>query len=102
MNKYLFLIFLPLLNIYAQNNIEGRIVYKEGTETSALYGANVYWLETNYGVITDENGKFSIKPNLNSNKLIISYIGFKNDVLRIHLYCHHLRLLYQLFYQYHN
>ena len=43
MNKYLFLIFLPLLNIYAQNNIEGRIVYKEGTETSALYGANVYW-----------------------------------------------------------
>ena len=83
MNKYLFFIFLPLLSSFAQDNIEGRIVYKEGTETSALYGANVYWLNTNYGVITDENGKFSIKPDLNSKKLVISYIGFKNDTLLV-------------------
>lgn len=83
MNKYLFLIFLPLLSTLAQDNIEGRIVYKEGTETSALYGANVYWLDTSYGVITDEKGKFSIKPSLDSNKLVISYIGFRNDTLLV-------------------
>jgi len=82
MNKLL-LLLLPLANIFAQQNIEGRIVFKEGTETSVLYGANVYWLNTREGVISDEKGKFSIKRNLDSDKLIISYIGFKNDTLLI-------------------
>ena len=83
MNKFLLLIFLPLANIFAQQNVEGRIIFKEGNETSALYGANIYWLNTKEGVISDQQGKFSIKRNIESDKLIISYLGFKNDTILI-------------------
>ena len=83
MNKLLLLLLLPLAHTFAQQNIEGRVVFKEGMETSGLYGANIYWLNSREGVISNENGKFSIKRNINSNKLVISYIGFKTDTLNI-------------------
>ena len=84
MNKLLLLLLLlPLAYTFAQQNIEGRVVFKEGMETSGLYGANIYWLNSREGVISNENGKFSIKRNTNSNKLVISYIGFKTDTLNI-------------------
>ena len=84
MNKLLLLLLLlPLAYTFAQQNIEGRVVFKEGMETSGLYGANIYWLNSREGVISNENGKFSIKWNTNSNKLVISYIGFKTDTLNI-------------------
>src|SRR4051812_14169551 len=46
-----------------------------------LQGANVVWLGTNSGTVTNENGAFSIKPN--GERLIISYTGFIADTISV-------------------
>ncbi len=75
--------FLCVINLSAQKIIEGKVVHKEKSETLALEGANVYWKNTNIGTITDKSGDFSIYSSDKTNKLIISFLGFKTDTLII-------------------
>ena len=44
-----------------------------------LVGANVVWLGSNFGTVTDENGQFVLdrKPEINS--IVTSFVGFEND-----------------------
>ena len=66
---------------YAKENLDGRVLAKEARETIPLIGANVFWLNTQIGTITDEDGKFSL-PYLGPEELLVmSYIGFKSDTL---------------------
>ncbi len=46
-----------------------------------LCGANVYWAETAMGMATDENGVFDFGRSKNSDRLVASFIGFKNDTV---------------------
>ena len=69
--------------LYAQNELQGRVLSKDGSETIPLIGANVLWLNTEIGTITDEDGKFSIPFIGSEEKLILSYIGYKPDTLSI-------------------
>jgi hypothetical protein len=48
-----------------------------------LSNASIYWLGTPNGVVTDSIGVFSIPMNSNSQKLVVSYTGFKSDTLSI-------------------
>ncbi|GLU56806.1 TonB-dependent receptor [Dyadobacter frigoris] len=48
-----------------------------------LTGANVYWAGTSQSSVTDTSGKFSIPRITQSNKLVISFVGFKNDTVKI-------------------
>ena len=48
-----------------------------------LHGANVYWLDTTVGTITDTNGMFVISYKEEYTKLVISFVGFKTDTLTI-------------------
>ncbi len=84
MKKYILLLFILFsLQLHTQESIHGRVLAKEGRETIPLIGANVFWLNTQIGTITDGDGKFSL-PFLGSEELLIlSYIGFKSDTLRI-------------------
>ena len=48
----------------------------------ALFGANVYWLDSDIGIFTNEDGGFEINYDSTIHKnLIISYVGFKTDTL---------------------
>ena len=79
----LLLLILFSLKPYAQENLDGRVLAKEARETIPLIGANVFWLNTQIGTITDEEGKFSL-PYLGPEELLVmSYIGFKSDTLSI-------------------
>ena len=84
MKKYiLLLLILFSLKPYAQENLDGRVLASEARETIPLIGANVFWLNTQIGTITDEEGKFSL-PYLGTEELLVmSYIGFKSDTLSI-------------------
>lgn len=84
MKKYLYLILgLYASCLPAQNILEGRILAKDGYETIPLIGASVYWMDTQTGTITDDKGAFSI-PNLGpEKKLIMSYVGYTSDTLRV-------------------
>ncbi len=61
--------------VVLQDNAKGKF--------EPLSNASVYWLGTNTGVVTDSLGVFEIKTNEQSQKLIISYTGFKADTITI-------------------
>ncbi len=48
-----------------------------------LPGANVYWMNSQIGTITNEEGLFGIPYSKDYDKLIISYVGFESDTLTI-------------------
>ena len=78
---YLFL-FSPLL-LLSQDSVLGVVVEINDNTSTGLVGANVYWLNTSVGVVTDLDGRFKIPYNEKYTQLVISYVGFKTDTLTI-------------------
>lgn len=76
--------FLLPITICAQDKVEGMIM-EANTENKhiGLAGANVYWMDSQLGTITKEDGTFSIPYSKEYSKLIISFVGFKSDTLTI-------------------
>ena len=69
---------------YAQEKIEGMVMEANAENKHiGLSGANVYWLDTEVGTVTDENGLFAIPYQPEYKKLVISYVGFTTDTLTI-------------------
>lgn len=73
------------LSAYAQEEkVEGQIFEANSNgEELGLSGANVYWLNSPIGTITDEDGFFSIPFLAKYNQLVVSYIGFETDTVFI-------------------
>lgn len=72
---------LPLWGI-SQDKITGMIMEaNEQNEHIGLAGANVYWLNTQVGTVTDIDGTFTISYKPEYKNLIVSYIGFKADTI---------------------
>lgn len=68
---------------FSQMNLKGTIFTLENTQEIPLTGASIYWLGTQVGTTTNEEGQFNIPLEASTNQLIISYIGFKTDTLTI-------------------
>ncbi|MDA8698938.1 TonB-dependent receptor [Flavobacteriaceae bacterium] len=82
--KYTYiLLFFMGWSASAQQLLNGQIKIEESGIEMPIGGANLIWLDTTVGAITNEQGEFEIPMNSNSNQLIISYIGFKTDTLKI-------------------
>lgn len=79
---YILLMF-PMVML-SQNKISGMIMEaNEKNEHVALVGANVYWLDTSIGTVTDIDGKFTLAYSKEYTRLVISYVGFKTDTITI-------------------
>ncbi len=58
--------------------------HKKHAHLEPLPGASIYWLDTRIGTSTDMEGNFTIPvPQNAKNKLVVSFIGHKNDTLEI-------------------
>jgi outer membrane receptor for ferrienterochelin and colicin len=55
----------------------------EKNERIGLAGANVYWLNTSVGTVTNIDGIFSLEYKEEYTELVISYVGFKTDTITI-------------------
>lgn len=74
---------LPLI-MSSQDKINGMIMEaNDKNEHIGLAGANVYWLNTSIGTVTNIDGKFAIPYSKENTKLVISYVGFLTDTLTI-------------------
>ncbi|MFS4455031.1 TonB-dependent receptor [Maribacter sp. 2304DJ31-5] len=85
MKKYIIImtVFLPLLCL-SQNKVEGMVMESNSeNKPIGLPGANVYWMDSQIGTITNEEGRFSIPYSETYHKLVISYVGFQSDTLII-------------------
>ena len=76
------LLALVCLDVYAQE-LKGRVVEQNREEKMGIPGANVYWLGTKNGVVTDMDGAFKIARHSISDKLVVSYMGYKSDTLQL-------------------
>ncbi|WP_100611821.1 TonB-dependent receptor [Confluentibacter lentus] len=77
------LLILPLF-LSSQEKITGMIMEaNDKNEHIGLAGANVYWLDTSVGTVTNIDGMFSLEYKKEYTKLVISYVGFKADTLTI-------------------
>jgi len=84
--KFYLYIVLGLLPLFAlsQDKVEGMVMEANSENKHiGLLGANVYWMNSQIGTITNDEGLFSIPFSKEYNKLIISYVGFKSDTLTI-------------------
>jgi outer membrane receptor for ferrienterochelin and colicin len=77
------LLWMPVIS-FSQEALIGKIMEldKNGYRVG-LAGANVYWLDTSIGTITDVDGNFSIPYKQEYKKLIVSYIGYRTDTLSV-------------------
>ncbi|MGB5419731.1 TonB-dependent receptor domain-containing protein, partial [Algibacter sp.] len=84
MKKFLYIIVMLPWLIFSQIKLEGIVLEANiNNETIYLTGANVYWLNTEVGTVTDIDGAFTIPYKSVYKKLVISYVGFKTDTLTI-------------------
>ncbi len=84
LKRYILLImFIPWLS-FSQEKVTGMIMEANAKNKHiGLSGANVYWLNSQIGTITNNEGMFSIPYTKKHNKLVISYVGFTSDTLTI-------------------
>ncbi|SIS42180.1 Outer membrane receptor proteins, mostly Fe transport [Zobellia uliginosa] len=85
MNKYIVVWVAALLPwlAFSQEKVEGIVIDSGASNELGLPGANVYWMNSQIGVVTDIDGKFSIPYNKEHNKLIVSYVGYEADTLTV-------------------
>ena len=74
---------LPIL-MFSQEQLSGEIM-EANTEnkTIPVVGANVFWLNTSVGAVTDFDGKFTIPYEPSYKRLVISYVGYQTDTITI-------------------
>ena len=81
MYKYICFILFSFSFVNAQDLVSGK-VYGDNLD-NPLPGANVYWLSTDKGTVTNIDGRFSLQSEPDSDQLIISYVGFISDTLTV-------------------
>jgi outer membrane cobalamin receptor len=68
------------LSVTGQRQVSGTVLGKQDAgDPIALPGANVYWLNSQLGTVTLEDGSFEIPYSSDHKLLIFSYIGFQPD-----------------------
>lgn len=79
----MFLMLLPVLMI-SQETVKGIIleIDDQGNETP-LPGANVYWLNTSIGTVTDFEGNFTLTYEKTYKSLVVSYVGYQTDTILV-------------------
>lgn len=84
MKNFIYIVLMLPFFVASQEKINGMIMEaNDRNEHIGLPGANVYWLNTTIGTVTDIDGKFTIAYKKENTKLVISYVGFKTDTLTI-------------------
>ncbi len=84
--KYLFFILFFSVSFlsFSQEEIKGTIFEKnESNKSLPLLGANVYWLNTEIGTVTDFDGNFSLPYKDTYKQIVVSYVGFKTDTIAV-------------------
>lgn len=82
--KYLLYILLMFpLCVFSQEKLKGTLTENVNNKEVPLSGANVYWLDTQVGAVTDFDGNFEIPYQKEYKKLVISFVGYETDTLTV-------------------
>lgn len=82
-NLILLLFFAPVICI-AQVKIKGMVMEPSPDgKHRPLAGANILWEGTSIGTISDFDGNFTLPYESTYKKLIISYVGYKTNIIQV-------------------
>jgi outer membrane receptor for ferrienterochelin and colicins len=79
----LILLLLATTQITHSQTITGIVTERAKTGLQPLAGATIRWQTAPGGTVTDSAGRFSIKQFSESNRLIVSYVGYQSDTLTV-------------------
>lgn len=77
------MLVLGTLPLSGQKAIEGKIIDAFDKEELGLPGASVIWAGTTIGTSTNAAGYFKVKRVKQTDKLVISFVGYKSDTITI-------------------
>lgn len=88
MKAILIITFIVLLSWLLKDSygqqITGRVYEKNDNTKIMLPGANIYWEGTQSGTVSDNKGQFKIDKPLDGTQILIaSFIGYRNDSVRV-------------------
>ena len=83
MKNLLYILFILPIFVFSQEKISGTITENVNNEEVPLGGANVYWLDTSVGTVTDFDGNFEISYKPEYKNLVISFVGYKTDTISV-------------------
>ncbi|NND08826.1 MAG: TonB-dependent receptor [Saprospiraceae bacterium] len=63
------------------DHVQGKITSVD--ENEPMVGASVFWLGTSTGTVSDADGLFSIERVQDRDQLVISYIGYQGDTVKV-------------------
>ncbi len=67
-----------------EENIFGKIEEINSKDVSeSVVGASVYWSGTTKGTVSNADGEFELKRTAETNKLVISFVGYANDTVLV-------------------
>ena len=82
--KYFLLIFCISISSYSQEFLTGTVSYiNDNNKPVNLEGVSIYWLDSSVGVVSDQNGFYSIPFEKSINKLVFKILGFQDDIVVI-------------------
>ena len=66
--------------MFSQSEIKGSVMgLNSQGEQIPLLGVNVFWFNTSVGLITSEDGTFSLPYEPAYKKLVFSYVGYQTS-----------------------
>ena len=74
---------LVFVNLYSQEKVKGKVVFEDSGVSYPIGGSSIYWQGTQSGTTSNDNGEFEIQKIESTNNLVISYIGFKTQIILI-------------------
>lgn len=78
--KYIILFATLFLSVAVHAQVRGTVKDSQG---EPIPGANVVWLNTTEGVMTQMDGSFSIHKKGKNHSLVVSFIGFDSDTVQV-------------------
>lgn len=79
---YTLIVFSPIFSM-AQETLHGMIIVQENAKKKGLEGVTIHWQGTEIGTITDDKGWFEIEYKSEYKKLVVSYVGYRTDIIKI-------------------
>lgn len=80
MKQILLSLLLLFTGVALHAQVHGTVKDRSG---EPIPGANVLWLNSATGVTTTPDGRFTLPKGAKNQQLIVSFIGFENDTIRV-------------------
>jgi outer membrane receptor for ferrienterochelin and colicin len=78
------MLFLTAASLLQAQQLTGVVLEKtDDGMFHPIIGANVLWLNTSQGTVTDTSGVFRLPLSSSTSQLVVSYIGYRADTLTI-------------------